>query len=212
MEVELLGAGRIAGVPASAISSHPGSRLVAVSGINAAAGKFALQYGARRFRPMRCWPIPHRRGAHRSLHRHAFRPDRTGGSGWQDGDLGKAGDDRVQPPVRPEFRHAESCGREGDRQPELLPITSFDPAPPPVSYIKVSGGLFRDMMFHDFDTVNFLMDAAPVSVTAVARWLMPMEGSRRSAPAAARSMAMSSGSNCSARPECYRRKTCRKAA
>jgi myo-inositol 2-dehydrogenase/D-chiro-inositol 1-dehydrogenase len=50
---------------------------------------------------------------------------------------------------------------------ELLSITSFDPAPPPVAYIKVSGGLFRDMMIHDFDMANFIMGAAPVSVSAV---------------------------------------------
>ncbi|SLN46581.1 Inositol 2-dehydrogenase [Aquimixticola soesokkakensis] len=50
---------------------------------------------------------------------------------------------------------------------ELLSITSFDPAPPPVSYIKVSGGLFRDMMIHDFDMANFMMGAPPVTVTAV---------------------------------------------
>ena len=40
------------------------------------------------------------------------------------------------------------------------------PAPPPVAYIKVSGGIFRDMMIHDFDMANFLMNAAPVSVQA----------------------------------------------
>ncbi|MBQ2263728.1 MAG: inositol 2-dehydrogenase [Loktanella sp.] len=39
---------------------------------------------------------------------------------------------------------------------ELLAVTSYDPAPPPVSYIKVSGGLFRDMMIHDFDMCAFL--------------------------------------------------------
>lgn len=39
---------------------------------------------------------------------------------------------------------------------ELLAVTSYDPAPPPVSYIKVSGGLYRDMMIHDFDMCNFL--------------------------------------------------------
>ncbi|OUD08087.1 inositol 2-dehydrogenase [Marivivens niveibacter] len=50
---------------------------------------------------------------------------------------------------------------------ELLSVTSFDPAPPPVSYIKVSGGLFRDMMIHDFDMSNFLMGDRPVSVRAV---------------------------------------------
>lgn len=50
---------------------------------------------------------------------------------------------------------------------ELLAITSFDPAPPPIGYIRVSGGLFRDMMIHDFDMANFIMGEAPVSVTAV---------------------------------------------
>ncbi|WP_424178821.1 inositol 2-dehydrogenase [Yoonia sp. TsM2_T14_4] len=40
---------------------------------------------------------------------------------------------------------------------ELVCITSRDPAPPPVSYIARSGGLFRDMMIHDFDMARFLM-------------------------------------------------------
>ena len=52
-------------------------------------------------------------------------------------------------------------------KPELLSITSFDPAPPPVSYVKVSGGLFRDMMIHDFDMSHFLMGELPRSVHAV---------------------------------------------
>ena len=39
---------------------------------------------------------------------------------------------------------------------EMLAVTSFDPAPPPVEYIKVSGGLYRDMMIHDFDMCAFL--------------------------------------------------------
>ncbi|WP_425039424.1 inositol 2-dehydrogenase [Primorskyibacter sp. S187A] len=48
---------------------------------------------------------------------------------------------------------------------ELLAITSFDPAPPPVDYIKVSGGLYRDMMIHDFDMAAFLF-GMPQSVMA----------------------------------------------
>jgi myo-inositol 2-dehydrogenase/D-chiro-inositol 1-dehydrogenase len=40
---------------------------------------------------------------------------------------------------------------------ELVSITSRDPSPPPVSYIARSGGLFRDMMIHDFDMARFLM-------------------------------------------------------
>lgn len=60
-------------------------------------------------------------------------------------------------------------------KPELLSITSFDPAPPPASYIKVSGGLFRDMMIHDFDMANFIMGAPPVSVTAVGSSIVDIE-------------------------------------
>jgi len=36
-------------------------------------------------------------------------------------------------------------------------ITSRDPAPPPIEYVKVSGGLFLDMMIHDFDMARFLV-------------------------------------------------------
>ncbi len=50
---------------------------------------------------------------------------------------------------------------------ELLSITSFDPAPPPIEYVKVSGGLFRDMMIHDFDMANFVIGEPPVTVSAV---------------------------------------------
>jgi myo-inositol 2-dehydrogenase/D-chiro-inositol 1-dehydrogenase len=39
---------------------------------------------------------------------------------------------------------------------EQVVITSRDPAPPPVAYIKVSGGLFRDMTIHDFDLARYL--------------------------------------------------------
>ena len=38
----------------------------------------------------------------------------------------------------------------------LVRITSRDPAPPPIAYIEVSGGLFLDMMIHDFDMARFV--------------------------------------------------------
>lgn len=41
--------------------------------------------------------------------------------------------------------------------PHLLHIISRDPAPPPIEYIKVSGGLFFDMTIHDFDMARFLL-------------------------------------------------------
>ena len=39
---------------------------------------------------------------------------------------------------------------------EQLVITSRDPSPPPIAYIKVSGGIFRDMTIHDFDMARYL--------------------------------------------------------
>jgi myo-inositol 2-dehydrogenase / D-chiro-inositol 1-dehydrogenase len=50
---------------------------------------------------------------------------------------------------------------------EIVSITSRDPSPPPLSYIARSGGLFRDMMIHDFDMARFLLGEEPVSVSAM---------------------------------------------
>ncbi|MDE0033854.1 MAG: inositol 2-dehydrogenase [Deltaproteobacteria bacterium] len=49
---------------------------------------------------------------------------------------------------------------------ELVQITSRDPAPPPLDYVRRSGGLFRDMMIHDLDMARFLVGEAIVEVTA----------------------------------------------
>ena len=51
-------------------------------------------------------------------------------------------------------------------EPQLLKIASRDPAPPSLAYVKVSGGLFLDMMIHDFDMARFLMDSEAESVFA----------------------------------------------
>jgi myo-inositol 2-dehydrogenase / D-chiro-inositol 1-dehydrogenase len=48
---------------------------------------------------------------------------------------------------------------------EQLTIISRDPAPPPVAYVAVSGGLFRDMTIHDFDMARYLLGEV-VEVTA----------------------------------------------
>jgi myo-inositol 2-dehydrogenase/D-chiro-inositol 1-dehydrogenase len=42
-------------------------------------------------------------------------------------------------------------------EPEMMIITSRDPGAPPVSYIKVSGGIFKDMLIHDFDMFRWVM-------------------------------------------------------
>jgi myo-inositol 2-dehydrogenase/D-chiro-inositol 1-dehydrogenase len=41
--------------------------------------------------------------------------------------------------------------------PNLLHIVSRDPLPPTMSFVHTSGGIFRDMMIHDFDMARFLM-------------------------------------------------------
>jgi myo-inositol 2-dehydrogenase/D-chiro-inositol 1-dehydrogenase len=57
-------------------------------------------------------------------------------------------------------------------KPEIVTILSRDPAPPPVSYIARSGGLFRDMMIHDLDMARFLLGEEPVEVSAMAACLV----------------------------------------
>lgn len=50
---------------------------------------------------------------------------------------------------------------------ELATIISRDPAPPPASYVKSSGGIFRDMMIHDLDLARFLVGEEFVTVSAL---------------------------------------------
>ena len=52
-------------------------------------------------------------------------------------------------------RQAVASGEIGT--PNLLHIVSRDPAPPPLSYIRSSGGIFLDMTIHDFDMARFLV-------------------------------------------------------
>ena len=67
----------------------------------------------------------------------------------------------------PQFRRVKTdalAGRIG--KPESLLIISRDPSPPPAEYVRVSGGMFRDMTIHDFDMARFIMGEEPVSVYA----------------------------------------------
>jgi myo-inositol 2-dehydrogenase/D-chiro-inositol 1-dehydrogenase len=55
---------------------------------------------------------------------------------------------------------------------ESLSIISHDPAPPPIEYVRISGGLFKDMAIHDFDTARWLMGEDPEEVFASASCLI----------------------------------------
>ena len=58
------------------------------------------------------------------------------------------------------------AGKIGDVQ--LVKITSRDPAPPSVDYLKSSGGLFLDMTIHDFDMARYVMGKEVKQVYAAA--------------------------------------------
>jgi myo-inositol 2-dehydrogenase/D-chiro-inositol 1-dehydrogenase len=55
-------------------------------------------------------------------------------------------------------------GEIGD--PEMLVVTSRDPGAPPVEYIKRSGGIFKDMLIHDFDIFRWILDDEGATIYA----------------------------------------------
>jgi myo-inositol 2-dehydrogenase/D-chiro-inositol 1-dehydrogenase len=59
---------------------------------------------------------------------------------------------------------AVAAGRIGDVH--LVRIASRDPAPPPIGYVTVSGGIFLDMTIHDFDMARYVTGSEVVSVYA----------------------------------------------
>jgi len=199
LKVGLLGAGRIAGVHATAITSHPQSELTAVSDFYPeAAEKLAAQYGAvaRSTDEIIADPeieavlIATSTDTHSDLMEAATRAGKAVLC-EKPVDLSleraRACQNVVDATGRPvmigfnrrfdtnfgALKQALTAGEIGKA--ELLSITSFDPAPPPVEYIKVSGGIFRDMMIHDFDMANFVMGSAPVSITATASSIVDPE-------------------------------------
>jgi myo-inositol 2-dehydrogenase/D-chiro-inositol 1-dehydrogenase len=62
-------------------------------------------------------------------------------------------------------RDAVADGLLGDVH--VVRITSRDPAPPPIEYVKVSGGIFLDMMVHDFDMARYVTGSEVVEVHAL---------------------------------------------
>lgn len=60
-------------------------------------------------------------------------------------------------------------------EPHIIKITSRDPEPPPVAYVKVSGGMFLDMTIHDFDMARFQAGSEVTEVFAVGGSLVDPE-------------------------------------
>lgn len=77
---------------------------------------------------------------------------------------------------------------------ESLIITSRDPSPPPIDYVAVSGGLFVDMMIHDFDMARFILGEEPETLYAQGSCLVdPAIGEAGDIDTAAVTMTTASG-------------------
>ena len=199
LKIGLLGAGRIAGVHAAAISQNPQSKLVAISDFYPElADKLARQFDAvmRTNEDIIADPeidavlIATPTDTHSDLIEAATaagkavlceKPvdlslERARACLHNSAPSGVPVMVGFNRRFDPNFAALKASLEAGDiGKAELLSITSFDPAPPPVSYIKTSGGLFRDMMIHDFDMANFIMGEAPISVMATASCVVDPE-------------------------------------
>jgi myo-inositol 2-dehydrogenase/D-chiro-inositol 1-dehydrogenase len=67
-------------------------------------------------------------------------------------------------PAHQSVREAVASGAIG--APHLVRISSRDPEPPPLAYVKVSGGIFLDMTIHDFDMARYVTGSEVVEVFA----------------------------------------------
>ncbi|MBM4318563.1 MAG: inositol 2-dehydrogenase [Deltaproteobacteria bacterium] len=78
-------------------------------------------------------------------------------------------------------------------RPYLLRITSRDPGPPPLDYVRVSGGLFLDMTIHDFDMARFLLGEVEEVHTSAAVLVDPAIGEAGDVDTALVSLRFASG-------------------
>lgn len=190
INVGLLGAGRIGKVHAKSIAAHPGSRLVAIADIHLeAAEQLARESGARADSVEAIINDP---GIDAVLiatstdtHSNLIEAATAAGKAVlcekpvdlsleramacqavaaRNGKPVMIGFNRRFDPNFAILKKALDAGEIGKS--ELLAITSFDPAPPPISYIKVSGGLFRDSSIHDFDMACWMFGGTPAEVSA----------------------------------------------
>ncbi len=195
IDVALLGAGRIGRIHAGNLARQPGVRLTVVSDVNAASAKeLAAQHGARvadadeifAARDIAAVVI----GS--STDTHADFIVRAAAAGKAifcekpvDLDLTRAracaaavhkagvtcmiGFQRRFDPTFAALKARLDAGEIGD--PEMLVVTSRDPGAPPVDYIAKSGGIFKDMLIHDFDIFRWILGDEAASVHAHASCL-----------------------------------------
>jgi myo-inositol 2-dehydrogenase/D-chiro-inositol 1-dehydrogenase len=190
INVALFGAGRIGKIHGGNVARHPAASLRYVVDVNAdAAAPLAAEYGAKVVSPEQALADPAIDAVVicSSTDTHAELIQRAAAAGKAifcekpvDLDLQRArqcadavrragvlcmiGFQRRFDPTFAALKQRLDAGEIG--QAEVLVITSRDPGPPPLAYIRQSGGVFKDMLIHDFDIFRWILDGEAVSVHA----------------------------------------------
>ncbi|MFI4954126.1 MAG: inositol 2-dehydrogenase [Burkholderiales bacterium] len=190
IEAALFGAGRIGKIHAGNLARQPGARLKYVVDVNAAAAAdLAARHGATvatvdaalADRAINAIVIASSTDTHAEL---LLRAAAAGKAIFcekpVDLDLARArsaaaaveragvtclvGFQRRYDPTFAAVKARLSAGEIGE--PEMLIVTSRDPGAPPLDYIKVSGGIFKDMLIHDFDIFRWILEDEAATVYA----------------------------------------------
>ena len=190
IDVALFGAGRIGKIHAGNVVRQPGVRLKCVVDVDAtAAGTLAQQHGAKVASADDVFADPSIGVViiASSTDTHADLIQRAAGAGKAifcekpvDLDLERAracaqtvaragvtcliGFQRRYDPTFAALKARIDNGEIGD--PEMLVVTSRDPGAPPTDYIKRSGGIFKDMLIHDFDVFRWILNDEAATIYA----------------------------------------------
>lgn len=196
MRLALIGAGRIGKVHADAIAAHPGVALVAIADYHRpAAEALAERYASHVLEVEEVFAdgsidavlIASSTPTHADYLERAARADKAILCEKPIAlDLARTRDalqvleshpvtcalgfNRRHDPQFGALKAAIEAGRIGTL--ETLTITSRDPASPPAEYVGASGGLFRDMMIHDFDMARWLLNEPIIHVQAAGSCLI----------------------------------------
>jgi myo-inositol 2-dehydrogenase/D-chiro-inositol 1-dehydrogenase len=189
-EIALLGAGRIGRIHAGNLSAQPGLRLRYVVDVNAvAAGELAAAHGAMVADVGRALADPAvgavviaaSTATHADLIVRAARAGKAifcekpvathlegahtcAAAVAEAGVPCMIGFQRRFDPTFAALKRRIDAGEIG--MPEVVVLTSRDPGPPPLEYLKQSGGVFKDMLIHDFDVCRWLLKDEIVEIYA----------------------------------------------
>jgi myo-inositol 2-dehydrogenase / D-chiro-inositol 1-dehydrogenase len=196
IDVALFGAGRIGKIHAGNVVRQPGVRLRHVVDVDdASASALAHQHGAKVATADAVFADPSVAIVviASSTDTHADLIQRAAGAGKAifcekpvDLDLGRArtcaqavaragvtcliGFQRRYDPTFAALKARIDAGEIGD--PEMLVVTSRDPGAPPIDYVKRSGGIFKDMLIHDFDILRWILDDEAATLYATGSCLV----------------------------------------